>query len=311
MVATSNKKRKIEMAEEPRLRLGRGLAALIGEAKEDAAAPDKNRAQRRVPIEFLRPNPRNPRKSFDEARLVELADSIREKGILQPIVVREIASLPGAFEIIAGERRWRAAQRAAQHNVPIVVIEATDKEALELAIVENVQRSDLNALEEAEGYGQLIRDFGYSQADLGRIIGKSRSHVANTLRLLHLPENVKKLLADGSLSAGHARALVTHDNAEMLANRIVKDNLSVRDIERLVQERQGDSVRADPANTRQITTKAADTLALERSLQEAIGLAVVIAHKKNRGEVRIQYKSLEQLDKVCRALLQSDVTLAR
>ena len=298
------------MAEEPRLRLGRGLAALIGEASEDPVGADRNRGQRRVPIEFLRANPRNPRKTFDDPHLDELAESIREKGILQPIVVRELSIAPGVFEIIAGERRWRAAQRASLHTVPIVVIEATDKESLELAIIENVQRADLNALEEAEGYGQLIREFEYTQADLARIIGKSRSHVANTLRLVNLPDSIKQLLADGSLSAGHARALITLSNPESLAKRIVEQGLSVRDAEKISQDYANQDYNSETpvgetARQRRKGVKDPDTQALEKTIQNATGLSVDIKNRGESGEIRIRYKTLEQLDEICRQLTQS------
>ena len=226
------------MAEEGR-RLGRGLAALIGDRNDTIVEPaERPRGQRKVPIEFIRPNPRNPRKSFDDSQLTELSDSIRERGLIQPIVVRSLPNLADAFEIIAGERRWRAAQRAGMHEVPIVVLEATDQQSLELAIVENVQRADLNPIEEAKGYDQLIQEFGYTQNDLARIIGKSRSHVANTLRLSNLPDGVKLLLADGSLSAGHARALLSVRNPDAVASRVVAQGLSVREVEKLAQAEQ-------------------------------------------------------------------------
>ena len=190
---------------EQRPRLGRGLAALLGTANEE---PEVGAGARRLPIEFLRPNPRNPRKRFDDAELDELAASIKERGVIQPVVVRPIPRVADAYEIIAGERRWRAAQRAGRHDIPVIVVEAGDREALEIAIVENVQRADLNALEEAAGYAQLGADYGYSHGDIARVVGKSRSHVANTTRLTHLPEHTRALLAGGQISAGHARALL-------------------------------------------------------------------------------------------------------
>ncbi len=193
-------------------RLGRGLAALIGDAADDSVNQARTRGQRTIPIEFIGANPLNPRKSFAEDDLAELADSIREKGVIQPILVRPRAGVPDTYEIIAGERRWRAAQRAGLHEVPVVVVEAADKEALELAIIENVQRTDLNPLEEAAGYEQLIEQFGYAQAELAKVVGKSRSHVANTMRLSKLPSNVKGLVTSGALSAGHARALLSSQN---------------------------------------------------------------------------------------------------
>jgi ParB family chromosome partitioning protein len=291
------------MVDEPKLRLGRGLAALIGEATEEPALSARN--QKRVPIEFVRANPRNPRKTFDEASLSELTESIREKGILQPIVVREIGSRSNIFEIIAGERRWRAAQRANLHSIPILVIEATDREALELAIVENVQRSDLNPLEESDGYSQLMKEFEYTQADLGRIIGKSRSHIANTLRLSNLPESVKHMVSSGDISAGHARALLTYEKPESLAERIVAEGLSVRDVERITQNHSGDVATNKNSKSAAKREKSPDTRALEKKLQEATGLSIDIKHEGERGEVRIQYKTIEQLDQICSQLSRS------
>lgn len=285
------------MAEESRPRLGRGLAALIGDAGEEGAAIARSRGQKKIPLAFLRPNPRNPRKAFDDQDLEDLVASIREKGIIQPILARTIAGLADIYEIIAGERRWRAAQRAGLHDAPVILVEADDRQALELAIVENVQRADLNALEEALGYQQLEKEYNYTQADLARVIGKSRSHVTNTLRLLKLPEKTKQLLAEGKLSAGHARALLTRADADEIAARIVAQGLSVRDVEKLAQK--------EPAQTkhkRAAEEKDADTRALEKDLSEALGLVVAIAHHGEAGELRIRYKSLEQLDDVVRKL---------
>src|SRR5579863_3767531 len=211
-----------------RPRLGRGLAALLGEAAEAPSEAAKG-PPRKAPIEFLRPNPRNPRKHFGEGELQELADSIRERGVLQPVIVRAMPRLADAYEIVAGERRWRAAQRAGLHEIPILVIEAGDRESLELAIIENVQRADLNALEEAEGYERLGTEHGYSHQDIGRIVGKSRSHVANTLRLMKLPARSRALLASGEISAGHGRALLALPDPDRIAERIVAEGLSVRD----------------------------------------------------------------------------------
>ncbi len=289
------------MAEEAPRRLGRGLAALIGEAGDDEAVMTRAKGgQRLVPIEFLRPNPRNPRKDFAEADLEELAGSIREKGILQPILVRQNPMLADAYEIIAGERRWRAAQRAGLHEVPVLVIEAGDRESLEIAIIENVQRHDLNALEEAGGYERLIAEFDYAQADLARMLGKSRSHVANTLRLLKLPDSVKALLQEGKLSAGHARALLAVADPHAVAARIVEDGLTVRDVERLGQEAAG----KEPASSRvsKSAEKDADTVALERALETVLGLRVAIKHKGESGQVTIAYQSLEQLEALCQRL---------
>ena len=287
------------MAEEgARRALGRGLAALIGDVGTEAAALERARSQRRVPIEFLRANPRNPRKSFTESDLAELTASIREKGIVQPILVRRVPGAAEAYEIIAGERRWRAAQQAGLHEVPVLIHDASDKEALELAIVENVQRADLNPLEEAFGYQQLIAEFGYSQAALADVIGKSRPHVANTLRLLKLPPAVLDYIRDGRLSAGHARALVNADDPEGAARRIVEGGMTVRDAESLAAQ----TGRPRRTGGRR-STKDADTRALEKVLSDGLGLAVTIAHRKNgSGEVRVRYADIEQLDEITRRL---------
>jgi ParB family chromosome partitioning protein len=289
------------MAEEGRPRLGRGLAALIGDAGTEAAAIDRLRGQRLVPIEFLRPNPRNPRKDFKEAELDDLSASIKERGILQPILVRAITGVADAYEIVAGERRWRSAQRANVHDVPIILIEADEKAALEIAVIENVQRADLNALEEAMGYEQLGNEFGYSQTDLARIIGKSRSHIANTLRLLKLPKLSRQMLAEGHLSAGHARALLSVSDPDAVAKRIVEQGLSVRDVERITQQETENSAgRVKTKAPRR--EKDVDTRALEKDLSDALGLAVSIDARGERGEVRIRYTDLEQLDALCARL---------
>lgn len=291
------------MAEEQgRSRLGRGLAALIGDVGDEIGAIERARGQRRVPVEFLRPSARNPRRSFVEEDLEGLTTSIRERGILQPIIVRSIPGMMDAYEIIAGERRWRAAQRAELHDVPVILVEADDREALEIAIVENVQRTDLNAIEEAAGYERLIAEFGYTQNDLARVIGKSRSHVANTLRLSKLPEPVRKLVSEGAVSAGHARALLSVSDPEFMAQKIIDDGLSVRDIERIVQEEaRGETKSAVPSKPKAV--KDPDTRALEKALEEALGLSVSIGHRANgSGEVKIGYKTLEQLDALCHRL---------
>ncbi len=283
-----------------RPRLGRGLAALIGDAGDEAAAIDRARGQRRVPVSFLRANPRNPRLRFEDADLDDLAASVKEKGVLQPILVRSVTGSIDAFEIIAGERRWRAAQRAGLHDVPVMLVEASDREALELAIIENVQREDLNAMEEAAGYERLIDEFAYTQNDLAKVIGKSRSHVANTMRLLKLPDAVKKSVADGALSAGHARALLSVSDPEGLAARVISQGLSVRDVEALAQA-EAEGV-GKVAKTRARIEKDADTIAIEKALSDALGLKVLIDHRGDGGEVRVRYKSLEQLDELCRRL---------
>jgi len=292
-----------QMNEDPsRKRLGRGLAALIGEMDRPALAPEKRMlADGKVPIEFVSANPRNPRRSFAEAELTDLAQSIREHGIVQPLVVRPSPAQSGRYEIIAGERRWRAAQRAGLTEIPVIVREVSDRTALELAIIENVQRADLNPVEEAQGYQQLIEEHGYSQADLGQVIGKSRSHVANTLRLLKLPDVIRDMLVDGALSAGHARTLVTAEDPAGLAKRIVEEGLSVRQAEALAQMPATAQREARPASAAE---KDADTLALEKLLSDAVGMKVTIAHKGGGGELRVAYRTLEQLDDICRRLRQ-------
>jgi len=294
------------MIDDNRPRLGRGLAALLGDsAAEPAAQPQPPRGQRKLPVAFIRANPRNPRKSFDDSGLEELANSIREKGVIQPVVVRAVAGTPDVYELIAGERRWRAAQRAEVHEIPAVVIEASDRDVLELAIIENVQRADLNALEEARGYEQLAAEFGYSQNDLAKIIGKSRSHIANTLRLLKLPDAAKKHLASGALSAGHARALLALPDPDSAAKRAVEDGLTVRDLERMAQS-ENPKPAGSGAPSKAKPAKDSDTRALERTISEALGLAVNIEHRGEKGEVTIRYKTFEQLDGLCRRLTAVD-----
>ena len=295
------------MAEEParahehRPRLGRGLAALLGDAGDDQASADRRGNPRKTPVEFLRPNPRNPRKSFDEGDLDELAASIKERGIIQPVLVRAIPRVADAYEIIAGERRWRAAQRAGLHEVPIVVLEADDRAALEIAIVENVQRADLNALDEAAGYAQLAADYAYSHSDIARIIGKSRSHIANTLRLTGLPDHCRALLASGKLSAGHARALLALPNPDAVADRIVAQGLSVRDVERMAHEKAVKPLKSQDKAPEKID---ADTRALEAKLAVALGAKVTIRHTGESGEIRVKFENFEQLDDFCRRLSQ-------
>ena len=281
-----------------RSRLGRGLASLIGDVGVETHAAERMRSQRRVPIEFVRANPRNPRKLFSEAELEDLSASIRERGIIQPIVVRSRGQ--DVYEIIAGERRWRAAQRAGLHEVPIVVIEASDGEALELAIIENVQRTDLNPLEEATGYQVLAAEFDHSQDDIAKIVGKSRSHIANTMRLLKLPDTVKAYINAGKLSAGHARALINQHDPEAVAREIVAKGLNVRQVEALGQEQA--AAAGKPAKTRARANKPADTIALERRLSDALGLVVTIDHRGKGGVLQVRYRTLEQLDDVIRRL---------
>lgn len=287
-------------------RLGRGLAALIGDMDEmPAAGPQADDtgpapADRLVPIELIGRNPANPRRVFDEEDLEELAASIRTHGVVQPVVVRAAGAGGDQYELIAGERRWRAAQRAGLTQLPVILRDVDDRTALEIAIVENVQRADLNPMEEAAGYQQLIDEHGYTQAELAEIIGKSRSHVANTLRLLKLPDAVHALVGDGSLSAGHARTLVTATDPLALARRIVADGLSVRQAETLARQPQQDSAGRRAGSG--AAAKDADTLALEKLLGDATGLKVNIQHGDKGGELRLRYSTLDQLDDLCRRL---------
>jgi ParB family transcriptional regulator, chromosome partitioning protein len=286
------------MAEEgSRSRLGRGLAALIGDVGQESST-ERPRAQRRLAIGALRPNARNPRRVFAAAELEELTASLRERGIIQPIVVRPLRGVPEAYEIIAGERRWRAAQRAGLHEVPVVVIEATDAEALQLAIIENVQRADLNPLEEADGYRALMDEFHNSQEEIAKIVGKSRSYIANTLRLLKLPEAVKGYIQEGKLTAGHARMLIGEPNAEQLAEDIVARGLNVREVESMARERAQKSGKKQTGGKRArgASEKDADTLALERRLSDATGFVVTINDREGAGTLSVRYETLEQLD---------------
>lgn len=288
------------MADEARSRLGRGLAALIGDVDVETKNSERARPPRRVPIEFLKPNPRNPRRTYPETELEELAQSLRERGMVQPIVVRKAKGAAEEYEIIAGERRWRAAQRAGLHEVPIVVLEVSDAEALELAIIENVQRADLNPLEEAAGYQALAAEFKRSQEEIAEIVGKSRSHVANTLRLLKLPETVKAYISAGKLSAGHARALVNMADPEAVARDIVEHGLTVRETESIAQQQAaaaGKTARARPPRR-----KDPDTLALEKRVSDALGLVVSVDHRGKGGTLHIRYRDLEQLEEILRRL---------
>ncbi len=300
------------MAEEGgRSRLGRGLAALIADSSAQmptAPAPDA-RDRRRVRTADVRPSPNNPRRSFGDEDLADLSNSIREKGIIQPIVVRPAPGRPGGFEIIAGERRWRAAGAAGLDEVPVIIVEVDDKGALELAIIENVQRADLNAIEEARGYEQLAREFGYAQADLARIIGKSRSHVANMLRLLKLPASIEAMVVDGSISAGHARALLGFDDPEPVARRIVARGLNVRAVEKLAQSQ--DHARHRPADAEATTPGVRrgqdgrgheSNRDLAKRIAAALGLAVSIDTSGAGGEVRIRYETHDELESLCRQL---------
>ena len=285
--------------------LGRGLSALMADI--DVAAPAKSDSskpagERVVPIERIEPNPNQPRRDFVKADLHELADSIRIKGIIQPLIVRTHPKDETRFEIVAGERRWRAAQVAQLHEVPVVLRELDDTEILEVAIIENIQRADLNPVEEAMGYRQLQDKFGHTQEQLSNALGKSRSHIANLMRLLNLPDDVVQLLRQGDLSSGHARALITTDNASELAKRVVRDGLSVRETERLAKA--GDA-KAKPAKVKIKPAKDADTKALEGDLAATLKMGVSIDHIEGTegGKITINYKDFEQLDELCRRLV--------
>jgi len=283
-------------------RLGRGLESLISEAVDVAAATGLE-GFRNVALEALKPGPFNPRNRFDPGELQQLAESIKSRGLVQPIIVRPASGPGGGYEIIAGERRWRAAQQAALHDVPVIVRDISDNQALELAIIENVQRTDLNPIEEAAGYRQLLDAHGYTQADLAAIVGKSRSHLANMLRLLKLPPSVLELLRQGALSAGHARPLVGREDAGQLALEIVKRGLSVRDVEALIQKRN----HPKGASAARVSAGDADIRAAECELTDRLGLKVrLISGEGEKGTVRIAYSTLEQFEDVRRRLLKLD-----
>lgn len=277
----------------PKSRLGRGLASLIGEPAPLGHRLPPEGEQRMVAIAEVKSSPLNPRKDFRDDELAELAESIRTKGLVQPIVVRP-NGMDGGYEIVAGERRWRAAQKAGVHTIPVIIRELTDRELLELAIIENVQRQDLNAIEEATGYRELVERFDYSQEQLSEIIGKSRSHVANTLRLLKLPDGVQSLVQQGRLTAGHARALIGRDDAETLAKKIIDDGLNVRDVEALVHDLGGE---VTTTASRRPRDKDADTKAFEKELTDLLGLKVEIRRGSGEsGTLVIRYGNYDQLD---------------
>ncbi|WGM37166.1 ParB/RepB/Spo0J family partition protein [Caulobacter sp. NIBR1757] len=291
---------------EGRRGLGRGLSALLGEADAaEAAAPaDEIAGARETPIELIRANPDQPRKSFSRDDIDALAASIREKGILQPILTRPMPGAEGEFQIVAGERRWRAAQVAGLRTVPILVRQFDDRQVLEIAIVENVQRTDLNPYEEALGYKALIEKFGHTQEAVAEAVGKSRPHVANALRLLNLPQPVLTMLVEGELTAGHARALVGSDKAVELARRIVAEGMSVRQAEALLKDG-GDPKPKGPSKSPSQAVKDHDTTALESDLADILGLEVEIRDAGGKGEVRLKYATLEQLDDLCRRLTRA------
>ena len=275
-------------------RLGRGLSALFAETAPPP--PDVTRSARSVPVSFLRPSRFQPRRHFDPAEIQALVDSIKARGILQPIMVRHPADDPNHYEIVAGERRWRAAQAAQLHEVPIIVRDVSDLEALEIALIENIQRQDLNALEEAEGYRRLMQEFDRTQEELAQSLGKSRSHIANTVRLLNLPAEVRSLLDEGKLTAGHARALLNAADPSALAREVVKRGLNVRQTEAL-------AAKAKPSRSGAHThAKDADTMALEKQLADRLGLKVAIRFNGQGGELVIRYQTLDQLDDVLKRL---------
>lgn len=291
------------MADEAaRPRLGRGLAALIGDFPEEGREVS-DRPVQKVSIEFLRPNPRNPRRHFPEAELDELASSIRMRGIIQPIVVRPVSGVPGTYEIVAGERRWRAAQKAGHTEVPIVVVTISDRAALEFAILENVQRSDLNPIEEASGYDRLLREYPYTQRDLAEIVGKSRSHLANTLRLLQLSPAIQERITLGEISAGHARALLPLRDPEGVARRIVAEGLSVREVEALAASETEADESPRPGRARHTQERTSTLRSLEQQLATTLGFGVAVKAKPNgEGEIRIRYGNAEEFEALCQRL---------
>lgn len=284
--------------------LGRGLSALMADVAETEAVSAQGpvSAEHLIPIEQISPNPDQPRKRFEDSDLSDLASSIKEKGVIQPLIVRK--SGDQRYEIVAGERRWRAAQIAQLHVLPVIVREFTDVEVLEVAIIENIQRADLNAIEEAAGYRQLMDKFGHTQEKLAEALGKSRSHIANLMRLLNLPDSVVEMVRTGDLSAGHARALIPAQDPVGLAKQIVKGGLSVRATEALVKrEAQGGEAKPKPKSTAS-EDKDADTVALEGDLSATLGMKVLLDHKPGQesGRLSVQYKSLDELDALCRML---------
>lgn len=279
-------------------RLGRGLAALIGDDYSEEGVVEDIKSMRHLPIEFIKRNPLNPRKTFVDADLDDLANSIKEKGLLQPIMVRPAPGEKGSYEIVAGERRWRAAQKAGVHDVPVLIRELSDSEALEFALIENVQRSDLNPLEEALGYRQLMDEFEYTQERMAEAIGKSRSHIANTLRLLKLPDGIQEHVRKGHLTAGHARTLVAAKDPEALAQKIMNFDLNVREAEELARGDARPKSRGKAASAE----KSVNVIGLEKDLEELLGLKVEIDSKGESGSLKIHYATLEQLDDVCARL---------
>jgi len=286
--------------------LGRGLSALMADVAETQTVASEGAAEQYVPIEKISPNPEQPRKRFDPQDLEDLANSIREKGVIQPLIVRRRED--GTFEIVAGERRWRASQMAQLHQLPIIVREFTDVEVLEVAIIENIQRADLNSIEEAAGYRQLMDRFGHTQEKMAEALGKSRSHIANLLRLLNLPENVLELVRQGDLTAGHARTLVPSKNPEKLAKQIIAGGLSVRAAEALIKkEHQAENGGVEKRTARPTGEKDADTRALEGDLSASLGLKVTLNHKPGQeaGQMVLHYTTMDELDELCQRLSAS------
>ena len=289
--------------------LGRGLSSLMGDITKEPITSGVNSEnqtdEKLVPVEKIYPNPNQPRKSFQEEKLIELANSIKTKGLVQPLIVRKKKGTKESFEIVAGERRWRAAQRAQIHELPVIVKDFSDIEVLEIAIIENVQRADLNPVEEALGYKNFMDNFDHTQEGLSKEIGKSRSHIANLLRLLNLPKEVQNLLISGQLTAGHARALVTSENPVALAKQIISLGLSVRDAERLAKN----ASQKNAVKKVKIKEKPADTVILETDLSAALKMKVLIDHEvgKENGLISISYKSLEDLDRISEMILNNSL----
>lgn len=285
--------------------LGRGLSALMSDVTQDATPQSSQSARRAdmfVPVEKVEPNPEQPRRVFDDIALRELAGSIAEKGVIQPIIVRKHPTKIGIYEIVAGERRWRASQIAQVHEIPVIVREYSDTEVLEVAIIENIQRANLNPIDEGAGYQQLMQKFGHTQEQLSTVLGKSRSHIANAMRLLNLPEGVRDYVVTGKLTAGHARTLVGHADAQNLANHIVKQSLSVRDAEKLAKR--GIPVKSISSPKKPAIDKDTDTIQIEGELSAALGMKVSIDHVAGAdgGRLSVNYKNLEQLDDLLRVL---------
>lgn len=280
--------------------LGRGLSSLMSDVAIDSAPKQAGNSEQMIPVEMIAPNPDQPRRSFSQSDLDDLVASVREKGIIQPLILRKLDGKSTSYEIVAGERRWRAAQLAQLHEVPAIIRDYTDTEVLEIAIIENIQRADLNPVEEATGYQQLMQRFGHTQEKLATALGKSRSHIANLMRLLQLPQEVLTMLREGKLTSGHARALITTDNPVDLARLVVKKGLSVRETERLAK---APKIKLAKQQLKP-SEKDADTRALEGDLAANLGMKVSVAHAagKESGKLTISYKTLEQLDDLCRIL---------